>query len=96
MGKPTDSAPPASPHGPYNTEREAFNDSQHIYETARRDRVRGSMTRANAGALREALTAAGVELGAYDQTTIMWVAGWEPQLVTVITGWIARANGGVR
>ena len=84
------------PHGRYATERQAFNDSEPIYAAARRDRVRGSMTRANAAALREALTAAGVELGAFDQTTIMWVAGWEPQTVQVVIGWVARANSGAR
>jgi hypothetical protein len=96
MNNPTNNAPPASPHGPYATERQAFDDAEPIYTAARRDRMRGSMTRANADALRTALSAAGVELGAYDQSTIMWVAGWEPQLVQVITGWVERANGGAR
>ncbi len=94
MTQTTNTAPP--PHGPYATERQAFNDAEPIYAAAHRDRVRGSMTRANAAALRIALGAAGVELGAYDQTVLLWLAGWEPQMVQAVIGWFSRANGGVR
>jgi hypothetical protein len=39
----------------------------------------------------EALSAAGVELGAYDHRIISWLAGWEPQAVAVVCGLISRA-----
>jgi hypothetical protein len=94
--KPTDSAPPAPPHGPYEREADARRDAEAIYIAARRDHQRGAMTRANADVLRTALSRAGVEMGAYDNTIVFWVAGWEPSTVQVITSWIERANGGAR
>lgn len=87
---------PAIPSGPYDSEHQALDAAEPIYAAARRDRVRGSMARANAAALRETLAAADVELGAFDQTIVMWVAGWEPQTVQAVIGWISRANGGAR
>lgn len=94
MNETTNAAPP--PHGPYDTERQALTDAEPVYTAARRDHVRGSMTRANAAALRTALADADVELGAFDQTIVMWVAGWEPQTVQAVIGWISRAHGGAR
>ena len=93
MSNPTTTPPP---HGPYEREAAARRDAEGIYEAARRDFERGSVTRANVAALRAALEGAGVELGAYDQTIIFWVAGWEATTVQVITGWVERANGGAR
>jgi hypothetical protein len=42
--------------------------------------------------LEDALTAAGVELGAYDQRIVNWLAGWEAQTCAVIAGLITRAH----
>lgn len=89
-----DDAIASLPHGPYHAEADARRDSEHIYTTARRDHQRGAMTRANVDALRTALADAGVELGAYDNTILYWVAGWEPTTVHVIASWISRATGG--
>lgn len=43
-------------------------------------------------ALREALTAAGVELGAYDDRIIRWLSGWEWQTIATIASWVQRAG----
>lgn len=80
-------------YGPYATEADAHQAAAPLYEAARLDRQRGSMTRANRDALCTALSRAGVELGAYDDAITYWVSGWEPETVTVIIGWIARAGG---
>jgi hypothetical protein len=90
----TNTVPP--PHGPYEREVDARRDAEDIYIAARRDHQRGAMTRANTDVLRTALSRAGVELGAYDETIIYWVAGWEPTTVHVIASWISRANGAAR
>jgi hypothetical protein len=41
--------------------------------------------------LRDALLAAGVELGAYDERMVRWLAGWEWSTVATIASWIKRA-----
>jgi hypothetical protein len=41
--------------------------------------------------LRDLLAAAGVELGAYDERIVAWLAGWEWSTVAVIASWIVRA-----
>lgn len=46
---------------------------------------------AQADALRDTLTAAGVELGAYDTRIVDWLAGWEWGTLAVIASWVARA-----
>jgi hypothetical protein len=43
--------------------------------------------------LRDALQAAGVELGAYDDRIVRWLAGWEWSTVAVVASWINRAAG---
>jgi hypothetical protein len=40
----------------------------------------------------DALTAAGVELGAYDDRIAGWLAGWETTTCAVIATWVARAH----
>lgn len=42
----------------------------------------------------EALSAAGVELGAYEHRTLSWLAGWEPTTCAVVAGWVSRAAAG--
>lgn len=44
--------------------------------------------------LEDACRAAGVELGAYDERILWWMASWEPHTCAVIAGLISRANGG--
>jgi hypothetical protein len=44
-----------------------------------------------AAVLRDTLTAAGVELGAYERQIIDWLAHWEWATVAVIASWVARA-----
>ncbi|GHA01208.1 hypothetical protein ACFOOM_12330 [Streptomyces echinoruber] len=46
---------------------------------------------AQAAALRDTLTAAGVELGAYDTRIVNWLAGLEWSTLAVIASWVARA-----
>lgn len=41
--------------------------------------------------LEQALSGAGVELGAYDRRIADWMAGWEPTTVKVIADWVTRA-----
>lgn len=39
----------------------------------------------------EALTAGGLELGAYDQRIATWLAGWDNGTILTILSWVARA-----
>jgi hypothetical protein len=73
------------PRGPYGTEREVTD----AIGLAQWDA--GDYTECNAARLSEATTAAGVELGPYDQRILRWLAGWEPQTVEVIAALIERA-----
>lgn len=57
----TTNAAPQS-HGLCDTERQALAGAEPMYTAARRNRVRGSLIRANAAALRDTLAAATVEL----------------------------------
>jgi hypothetical protein len=81
--------------GPVETERDALQlpQVQDIYDAARATRGRRSvMAECSHQMLCEALAAAGVELGAYDHRIVTWLAGYEPQAVAVIAGWIERAH----
>lgn len=51
---------------------------------------------ANGRLLWRELGAAGVEMGAYDQKVVEWLANWEPATVAVIAGWVSRAASGSR
>ena len=53
----------------------------------------GQWQSANRAMLTDALTAAGVELGQYDERIAAWLAGWEPHTVAVIASWVTRAAG---
>ena len=46
--------------------------------------------------LRVQLDAAAVERGAHDDRIAAWLAGWEPETVQVIAGWVRRAATGNR
>lgn len=75
------------PRGPYGTESEV------IAATGQRDWPRtDSHVDHNAARLQEAVATAGVEVGAYDEHILKWLAGWEPQTVEVIASLIERAG----
>jgi hypothetical protein len=79
--------------GPYETQRQAADAVRHITSSpaeAWRD--------GNHRLLEDACRAAGVQLGAYDQRILLWLAGWEPSTCAVIAGLITRAHqaGGQR
>ncbi len=42
--------------------------------------------------LRDACSSAGVEMGAYDEHVLAWLAMWEPQVCAAVAGWIERAH----
>ncbi|WP_086564291.1 hypothetical protein [Streptomyces africanus] len=44
--------------------------------------------------LRDALSAAGVETGAYDDRIVKWLAGWEWSTLATIASWVQRAGQG--
>jgi hypothetical protein len=78
--------------GPFETVREARDRVRHIYDAARATSRRGVMGEANHRMLCEALTAADVELGAYDHGILQRLAGWESQTCAVVAGWITQAH----
>jgi hypothetical protein len=55
---------------------------------------RGLLRQHNHQMLCAALTDAGVALGEYDHEIVTWLASWEPHVVVVIAGLIARASAG--
>jgi hypothetical protein len=93
----TPSPPANSPHlltGPFETEQEVRDHPvvRAIYEAARADLPRGLLAKGNHEMLSHVLRTAGVELGAYDERIIGWLAGYEPGTCAVIAGLIARAH----
>jgi hypothetical protein len=78
--------------GPYETEREAAGAARHIYSS---DPGTGAWGDGNHRLLEEACIAVGVQLGAYDQRILLWLAGWEPSTCAVIAGLISRAHTGL-
>lgn len=82
------------PPGPFSTETEAreLPAVRQVYAAFRADPGAGKMTPHNHRLLCDALNAAGVELGAYDHRIALWLAGFEPQTVAVVAGWITRAS----
>ena len=73
-------------HGPYETEREAWEAVRHAYEPQ-------GMSWGATGTrlLEEACTAANVTLGAYDRRIVRWIALYEPSTIAVLAGLITRA-----
>jgi hypothetical protein len=80
------------PPGPFDSEREAreLPAVREVYAAFRADPGLGKIG-PNHRMLLDALAAAGVDLGAYDHAIAGWLAGWEPQTVAVIAGWVQRA-----
>jgi hypothetical protein len=80
--------------GPFETERQAreLPAVREVYRQFGLAPAAGKMTPHNLRMLCEALSAAGVELGGYDHAIAAWMAGWEPEVVAVIAGWVQRAR----
>lgn len=75
--------------GPYDTEPQARADAPRVP----RSRVRpGAHIRPNRARLHDVAAYAGVQLGAYDERIIDWIAGWESTTVQVIADLIRRAH----
>ena len=79
-------------NGPFDAERQARELPQ-VRAIYNLPPGTGQWQAANRAMLTDALTAAGVELGAYDERIATWLAGWEPHTVAVIASWITRAAG---
>jgi hypothetical protein len=82
-------------NGPFDTERQARDlpEVQAVYAAFDADSGAGKMAPHTRRLLVQALEAAGVELGAFDERIAAWLAGWEPHTVAVIASWITRAAG---
>lgn len=78
--------------GPYETEAQARGQVHHIYAAAHTSRSPGVMDDGNHRLLCDTLVAAGVQAGAYDHEIVRWLARYEPQMVAVVAGLIARAR----
>ncbi len=80
--------------GPFESEAEvrALPAVRQVYQAFRADPGVGRMGPPNHRLLCEALSAAGVELGAYDHRIALWLTTWEPQTIAVIASWITRAS----
>jgi hypothetical protein len=91
MGNPTDqqAARQSWAPGPFETEREARQAAQHIYDSPPGTGAWGS---GNHKLLEDACRTAGVELGAYDHGILVWLAGFEPSTVATIAALITRAS----
>jgi hypothetical protein len=76
-------------NGPYETQRQAADAAQHIYDSPPDT---GAWGTGNHKLLEDACTAAGLTLGAYDQRILLWLAGWEPSMCAVIAGLISRTH----
>jgi hypothetical protein len=81
--------------GPFTTEREARQSpaARAVYEAFDADPGAGKMTAPNLRMLLDAVTSAGIHVGAYDVQILEWLAGWEPATCAVIAGLIRRAGG---
>lgn len=75
--------------GPYQSEREAMEDSRDVTSLPP---ATGQWDQAIVAKVHAVCAAAGVELGDYDERVISWLGRWEPQSVQVIVGLISRAG----
>jgi hypothetical protein len=80
--------------GPFETENQARAEPavQAVYAAFDLDPGAGKMAPHNYRMLAQAAEAAGVELGAYDDRILHWLAGWEPTTCAVLAGIISRAR----
>lgn len=82
------------PVGPFESEAEARSHPavRATYQAMRDSSRRGIADESCHRLLCEALSAAGVELGAYDHEIVLWLANWEPQMCAVFAGLLTRAH----
>ena len=78
----TDTSPPVA----YNTAREVLLAFDATVP------ANSPTTARHLGRLRAAVATAGVELGAYDDRVLVWLAGWEPEVAEVVASLIERAS----
>jgi len=92
-------------HGPYDSRAEAFAAAAPLNDAIRAadpglgpmtDAIRAARLKVRVDYLVSALTAAGVELGAYDARIAAWLADWETETLQVLVGWIERAHAAGR
>lgn len=95
----------SGPHGPYDTEADARAGAAELLAAIEQATRPGPMTDATRAArraarvdyLEAAITAAGVETGAYDQRITTWLADmWEPETLAVVVGLLERAHAAGR
>jgi hypothetical protein len=81
---------PAGIWGPYETSMRVYQDACGVFAVTlgRRDATAAE----NEQRLTAVLAAAGVRLGARDHEIVRWLAGWEPDTVQVVLGWLSRAR----
>ena len=79
--------------GPFETDRQVRETPavRSAYLAFEADAGPGKMAPHNERMLTEAISAAGVTLGAYDARIVRWLAMWEPETAAVIAGIITRA-----
>ena len=92
-----DAPRPASPgpaHGPYETERQVreLPAVRAVYDAFGADPGPGKMAPRCRCIVDVACSAAGVEIGAYDDRILAWLAGWGPETCAVVAGLITRAH----
>lgn len=77
--------------GPYERAADTRPVTAPIYAAFSADPGAGKMAPHNLRLMLDAISAAGVELGAYDRQVVEWLAGWEPSTCAVLAGLITRA-----
>ena len=77
--------------GPFDTERQAL-DLPEVKAAYASITGAGTGTLECVRILETALSAAGVDLGAYDKRIVNWLGNWEAQTCAVIAGLIYRAH----
>ena len=84
---------PDAGNGPRETERQVreLPAVRAVYDAFGRDPGPGKMTPHCRRILNEACTAASVDLGAYDDRILTWLAGWGPETCAVIAALLSRA-----
>lgn len=81
--------------GGYETEGQAREAAAELIERSRETWELGASPReVRVDYLASALRAAGVELGAFDETIVGWLAGWEPETIQTVVRWIESAAAG--
>jgi hypothetical protein len=78
-----------SASGPYEDERQTSAAARHITSLPPGT---GAWGTASHRLLCEALSDAGVELGAFDHSIVQWICGYEPSTVAVLASLITRAH----